>query len=38
MPGTIDQWPNWCLALPAPLEQIEQSALAAAIAARLGGH
>jgi 4-alpha-glucanotransferase len=38
MPGTIDQWPNWCLALPAPLEQIEQSALAAAIAARLGGY
>jgi 4-alpha-glucanotransferase len=37
MPGTIDQWPNWCLALPASLEQIEQSALAAAIAARLGG-
>lgn len=38
MPGTIDQWPNWCLALPASLEQIEQNALAAAIAARLGGH
>jgi 4-alpha-glucanotransferase len=37
MPGTIHQWPNWCLALPASLEQIEQSALAAAIAARLGG-
>ena len=32
MPGTIDQWPNWCLALPAPLEEIEQSHLAAAIA------
>jgi 4-alpha-glucanotransferase len=32
MPGTIDQWPNWRLALPAPLEQIEQSDLAAAIA------
>ena len=32
MPGTIDQWPNWCLALPAPLEEIEQSRLAAAIA------
>ncbi len=38
MPGTIDQWPNWCLALPGSLEQIEQSALAAAIASRLGGH
>ncbi len=32
MPGTIDQWPNWCLALPAPLEQIEKSHLANAIA------
>ena len=32
MPGTIDSWPNWCLALPASLEDIEQSALAAAIA------
>jgi 4-alpha-glucanotransferase len=37
MPGTIEQWPNWCLALPEPLESIEQSALAAAIAARLRG-
>ncbi len=32
MPGTIDEWPNWCLALPAPLEDIEQSPLASAIA------
>lgn len=31
MPGTIDQWPNWCLALPLSIEQIEQSGLAAAI-------
>ena len=23
MPGTTDQWPNWSLALPAPLEDIE---------------
>jgi 4-alpha-glucanotransferase len=38
MPGTIDQWPNWCLALPATLEDIEQSDLAAAIARRLRGH
>jgi 4-alpha-glucanotransferase len=37
MPGTIDEWPNWCLALPVPLEQVEQSDLAAAIARRLGG-
>jgi len=34
MPGTIDQWPNWCLALPAPLEEIEHNQLAAAIARR----
>jgi 4-alpha-glucanotransferase len=37
MPGTIDQWPNWCLALPAPLEEIERSDLASAIAHDLGG-
>ncbi|MDQ3980394.1 MAG: 4-alpha-glucanotransferase [Actinomycetota bacterium] len=24
MPGTTDQWPNWCIALPAPLEDIEE--------------
>ena len=23
MPGTTDQWPNWSIALPAPLEEIE---------------
>jgi 4-alpha-glucanotransferase len=38
MPGTIDQWPNWCLALPASLEEMEQLPLPAAIAMRLGGH
>jgi 4-alpha-glucanotransferase len=37
MPGTIDQWPNWCLALPDPLEQIERSPLALAIAQDLNG-
>ncbi|HMK98183.1 MAG TPA: 4-alpha-glucanotransferase, partial [Acidimicrobiales bacterium] len=37
MPGTIDQWPNWCLALPMPLEQLERSQLASAIARELGG-
>ena len=26
MPGTIDQWPNWRLALPRPLEDIETDA------------
>jgi 4-alpha-glucanotransferase len=35
MPGTIDEWPNWCLALPLSLEEIEQSPLAAAIARSL---
>jgi 4-alpha-glucanotransferase len=40
MPGTIDEWPNWCLALPVPLEQVQQSELAAAIARSLSspGH
>src|SRR5581483_7451166 len=23
MPGTVDAWPNWSIALPAPLEEIE---------------
>jgi 4-alpha-glucanotransferase len=22
-PGTVDQWPNWSIALPVPLEDIE---------------
>ena len=37
MPGTIDEWPNWRLALPMTLEQVEQSPVAAAIAASLNG-
>lgn len=32
MPNTIDQWPNWSLALPGGLEAIERSPLAAKIA------
>jgi len=32
MPGTIDEWPNWSLALPEPLEVLEVSPLAADIA------
>jgi 4-alpha-glucanotransferase len=24
MPGTTTQWPNWCLALPKPLEEIQK--------------
>ncbi|MGD0811772.1 MAG: 4-alpha-glucanotransferase [Acidimicrobiales bacterium] len=35
MPGTIDEWPNWCLALPLPLEKVERSELAAAISRAL---
>jgi 4-alpha-glucanotransferase len=36
MPGTAGAWPNWRLALPQPLEEIEASELAGAIAERLG--
>ena len=33
MPGTTqDQWPNWSLALPVPLEELEERPLAAEIA------
>lgn len=32
MPGTTDAWPNWCLALPAPLEDLEKVPLAARLA------
>ena len=35
MPGTVDEWPNWSLALPEPLEAIAQAALPQAIARRL---
>ncbi len=35
MPGTVDERPNWSIALPLPLEELEQSELAAAIAAAL---
>jgi 4-alpha-glucanotransferase len=36
MPGTLDEWPNWCLALPLPLEEIEAHPLANAVAGALG--
>jgi 4-alpha-glucanotransferase len=32
MPGTIDQWPNWCQPLPADLDALEQSPLARQLA------
>ena len=35
MPGTVDEWPNWSLALPEPLEAIEHAALPQAIARAL---
>ncbi len=33
VPGTVDEWPNWRLALPAPLEDLEHAPLAQSIAA-----
>ena len=35
MPGTIDQWPNWRIALPLTLEQIETDPRPRAVAAAL---
>jgi 4-alpha-glucanotransferase len=35
MPGTTDQWPNWSLALPASLEEIEGDPGVAAVAGAL---
>lgn len=35
MPGTVSEWPNWRVALPFSIEEIEDQALPAAIARRL---
>jgi 4-alpha-glucanotransferase len=35
MPGTIDEWPNWSIPLPEPLEEIEADPGVRAIAAQL---
>ena len=35
MPGTTDEWPNWSIALPQTLEEIEQLPLAGRIAEHL---
>ncbi len=35
MPGTTDAWPNWSIALPVPLEELEKAPLAGEVAARL---
>ena len=37
MPGTVGVWPNWCLALPEPLESIEDAPLPRRIAEALAG-
>jgi 4-alpha-glucanotransferase len=36
MPGTVDEWPNWSIPLPAPVEDVLDGEQAAAIAAVLG--
>ena len=35
MPGTVDQWPNWSLALPQTLEEVESATLPRQIADEL---
>ena len=35
MPATVNEWPNWCIPLPAPLESLIESPLARSIAASL---
>ena len=35
MPGTVDSWPNWSLALPVPLDDLEEDARVQAVAAAL---
>jgi 4-alpha-glucanotransferase len=37
MPGTVDEWPNWSIALPLPIEEIEGHEGVAAVARALGG-
>lgn len=36
MPGTVTAWPNWCLALPRPVEDVLDSELARGLALLLG--
>jgi 4-alpha-glucanotransferase len=35
MPGTADSWPNWSLALPVPLEDLEEDPVVEAVAGAL---
>lgn len=37
MPGTITEWPNWSIALPVPLEDVERANLPRRVAGALGG-
>jgi 4-alpha-glucanotransferase len=37
MPGTVDEWPNWRLALPRPLEELEELDLPKVLATVLNG-
>jgi 4-alpha-glucanotransferase len=37
MPGTVDGWPNWSIALPEPLERVETAPLALRLASALTG-
>jgi 4-alpha-glucanotransferase len=37
MPGTVDEWPNWSISLPVPLEEIEEHPGVAAVGRALGG-
>ena len=32
MPGTVDQWPNWRIALPVSIEELQQRPLPRQIA------
>ncbi|MCL3861327.1 4-alpha-glucanotransferase [Actinotalea sp. K2] len=38
MPGTVTEWPNWCLSLPRPVEDVLDEPLAHELAAVLGSH
>jgi hypothetical protein len=35
MPGTTDQWPNWCHALPVPIDEFDQLTVTAEISKSL---
>jgi 4-alpha-glucanotransferase len=35
MPGTVDQWPNWSIALPRPIDDLDDDPLAAGVSEAL---